>query len=168
MPTKDTQLQIRISVREKADLKRRAAAAGLDVSSYVLARVFPAPDNRFADITRALADAADHRFALAALNDLLDACPPMAYAATVAHTAASQRTFANLSPFLRNYVAAMVEHAASQKDVPPPDWVRDVAPLALPWFASTLRSLRQPLLAAAPVAFKRRNIFVDATTGDRV
>jgi len=167
MPTKGDQLQIRITARQKAELKRRASAAGLDVSSYVLTRALPTPDDRFAKIIGALAVAEDHRYALAALNDLLSGCPPIEFATTVIHTAASQRSFARLSPFLQNYVAAMVEEAASQKDVPPPAWVREVEPLAEPWFASALRSLQPLLLVTAPVVFKRRNLFVDATIGGR-
>lgn len=167
MLSRGDQLQIRITTREKAELKRRAAAAGTDVSRYVLSRALPAEDSRFAEIIRTLAGAEDHRYALAALNDLLSGCPPIEFATTVIHTAASQRSFARLSPFLQNYVAAMVEQAASQKDVPPPAWVREVEPLAEPWFASALRSLQPLLLLTAPVVFKRRNLFVDATIGDR-
>jgi hypothetical protein len=46
--------------------------------------------------------------------------------------------------------------------------VREVAPLEEPHFGAPLQSLRLHLLAASPVAFKRRNIFVDAAVGDRV
>ena len=167
MPTKSEQLQIRITARQKAVLKRRAAAAGLDVSSYVLACVLPPTDDRFAQILQALADELDHRFALAELNDYLTDTPPIAFSTSVSQSAATVRVLKTLSAFLQNYVAAMVEHAAHQKDVHPPAWVRDVEPLSTPWFATNLRSLRPYLIAAAPVAFKRRNLFVDATVGDR-
>lgn len=73
-----------------------------------------------------------------------------------------------LSPFLQNYVAAMVEQAAHKKSLAPPDWVRDIEPLSVPWFATPLSSLRMHLLRAAPVPFKRRNLFVDAAVGGRV
>jgi hypothetical protein len=43
-----------------------------------------------------------------------------------------------------------------------------VEPLERPWFAVPFASLRPHLLSAAPIAFKRRNLFVDATVGDRV
>lgn len=167
MATKGEQLQIRITARQKASLKRRAAAAGLDVSSYVLARALPPQDDQFAEILHALAHATDHRFVLAALNDFLTACPPIAFRAAVGHAPAPLGSLTTLSPFLQNYVAAMVEQAAYRKDVPAPRWVREIAPLPQPWFATTLRSLRQHLLAASPVAFKRRNLFIDATIGDR-
>jgi len=75
---------------------------------------------------------------------------------------------AGLSPYLRNYVAAMVEHAAARKGVDPPAWVRDIESLPDPHFPTPLKSVRMHLLRTSPVAFKRRNIFVDAAVGDRV
>jgi hypothetical protein len=71
-------------------------------------------------------------------------------------------------PYLRNYVAATVELAAHQRDVPPPSWVLDVEPLETPHFATPMAGLRLYLLRAAPVPFKRRNIFIDSSIGDRV
>lgn len=73
-----------------------------------------------------------------------------------------------LSPVLENQLAAMVETRASQLRIPPPAWVHDIPPLEHPWFASDLLSLRLHLLANSPPAFKRRNLFVDATVGSRV
>lgn len=167
MPTKGEQLQIRTTTQQKATLKRAATAAGLDVSSYVLSRALPSRDGQFEEIVQTLADATDHRFALAALNDLLTACPPVTFAATCELTPRGVRAFNALTPFLQNYIAAMIEQSAHVKEVTLSAWVSEVLPLPQPWFASTLRSLRQHLLFAAPVAFKRRNLFVDATIGDR-
>lgn len=163
MPVKTRQLQIRVSPRQKAALKRQARAAGLDVSSYVLARVLPEEADRFGAIVRAMQHDADHRFALAELNDFLHACPRVAFGDAVGRAPLSP-----LSPYLQNYVAAMVEQAAAQKDVPPPAWVRDIDPLDVPRFATSLASVRLHLLDSAPVPFKRRNIFVNAAVGDRV
>jgi len=67
-----------------------------------------------------------------------------------------------------NRVAAMVEHASGRRGVAPPSWTRDVLPLEAPVFATDLKSLRAHLLRVSPVAFRRRNLFVDATVGDRV
>jgi hypothetical protein len=125
--------------------------------------VLPPAEDRFTELLGALHVEADRRFALAELNDVLHACAPAQFAAAVAHGPAN-----DLSPLMRNYVAAMVEQAADQKKVTPPEWVRDVAPLADPYFATELKSLRLHLLTASPVPFKRRNIFVDATVGARV
>ena len=163
MSAKSQQLQIRIAPAQKAALRRLAHAAGLDVSGYVLARVLPPGPERFAGILLALGDDADRRFALAELNDFLHSCAPVQFAEAVARA-----DLGELSPFVQNYVAAMVEQAAGHKGVAPPAWVRDVIPLAEPHFATPLRSLRLHLLHAAPVPFKRRNIFVDAGVGARV
>jgi hypothetical protein len=163
MPAKTQQLQIRVTPGEKAALKRRARAAGCDVSSYVLSRVMPAPQDRFGEILRALEAEADQRFAFAELNDFLTGCPPAVFGEAVGRAALGGR-----SPFVRNYVAAMVEQAAAQKGVAPPAWVQDVAPLESPWFATSLKSLRLHMLRSAPVPFKRRNIFVDSAVGARV
>lgn len=163
MTVKSEQLQIRLTRAQKATLKRRAAAAGQTVSAYVLDRVLPPLEARFAGILEALREDADRRFALAELSDFLSSLAPVEFPEAVARA-----DLENLSLFLRNYVAAMVEQAAKQKDVSPLSWVRDVPPLEEPYFGTDLESLRLHLLRAAPVPFKRRNIFVDAGVGDRV
>jgi len=160
---KTQQLQIRVSPRQKAALKRQAAAAGLDVSGYVLSRVLPDEGERFAHLLRLLRHGTQHKYALAELNDLLSACPPAVFRDAVAHA-----DLASLTHYLQNYVAAMVEQAAEQKQVPPPAWVHDIPPLDVPHFATTLVGLRLHLMRSAPVPFKRRNIFVDAGVGARV
>jgi len=160
---KTAQLQIRVTPAEKARLRHLAAAAGQDLSRYVLDRVLPPARDRYVGILRRLAREDDHGYALAELHDFLAALAPGQLADAVSPGMAER-----LSPLLRNYVAAMVEHAAARLGVRAPSWVDDVAPLEDPHFAAPLRSLRLHLLGAAPVAFRRRNIFVDATIGDRV
>lgn len=167
MPTKTGQLQIRVTPRQKVALKRKAAAAGLDVSSYVLARVLPSTDVRVTAILDALGGHVDMSFALAELNDILSACPPMAFADTVSGAAFPAHKIDALTPLAQNYVAAMIEQAAHQKSVHPPTWVQRIAPLRAPYYATPLLSLRQHLIAASPVPFKRRNLFVDSAVGDR-
>jgi hypothetical protein len=73
-----------------------------------------------------------------------------------------------LSAFLRNYVAAMVEHACAQRAVTVPRWVRAVEPLSDPVFGSELQSLRLHLLTQSPPAFRCRNLFIDSSVGERV
>lgn len=163
MNTKTSQLQIRVSPRQKATLKRLAAAAGQDMSSYVLARALSPARLRFEEILGALEDEGGRRFALAELNDLLSGLAPVELRDAVADA-----DLARLSPFVQNYVAAMVEQAACEKDVEPPAWVGATPPLEHPYFAAPLPSLRLHLLKVSPVAFKRRNLFVDATLGARV
>jgi hypothetical protein len=163
MPAKSAQLQIRVTARQKAAVRRRAEAAGLDVSAYVLSRVLPVSAVRFGEILDGLRRESERRFALADLNDFLAVLAPIEYAEAVATA-----ELKGLAPLWQNYVAAMVEQAAEQKQVAPPAWAREIAPLDEPHFVTPLRSLRLHLLRTAPVAFKRRNIFIDAGVGARV
>ncbi len=163
MSTKSAQIQIRVTPREKATLKRLAAGAGQDVSSYVLSRALPEEPRRFHEILRRLRDEDGRRFVLAELNDLLSELAPIQFANVVGHA-----DIGRLSLFVQNYVAAMIEQAAGQKGVSPPAWVRDIPALDAPHFGAPLRKLRPHLMRAAPVAFKRRNIFIDAGVGCRV
>jgi hypothetical protein len=164
MTGKDSQLQIRVSATEKAAIRQAAGRAGMDVSAWVLTRLLPQPRRRFRELTGALARApSQRRFTLAALNDLLTDTPPNAFRDAVAEPPTDR-----LDPWAANYVAAMVETAAHRHGVPPPDWTLAIRPLSQPAFGSTLESLRLHLLLAAPPAFKRRNIFVDSSIGDRV
>lgn len=163
MSTKTRQLQIRVTPRQKATIKRLADRAGESVSSYVLSRVLPRERDRFVGILRALREEDRHRFALAELNDFLSRLTPIDF-----HDAVGDVELEGLSPRIGNYVAAMIEHAASRMEVDPPSWTADVDPLEEPWFPVGFARLRPYLLRVAPVAFKRRNIFVDSTVGDRV
>jgi hypothetical protein len=163
MGAKSQQLQIRVSPEQKLALRRLAEQAGQDLSAYVLARVLPAHRDELGRALRGLAEGGERSFWLAELNELLAALAPSELGEAV-----EEAPMEGLSPYLRNYVAAMVEHAAHSKGVDPPPWVRAVEPLEEPHFATSLTSLRPHLLRAAPVAFKRRNIFVDSTVGDRV
>ena len=163
MSPKTQQLQIRVTPDQKVALRRRARRAGQSVSTYVLARVLPAARLRFGELLRTLRDEGERRFALAELNDLLAGLTPVEL-----RDAVTEADLREVSPYLQNYVAAIVEQAAHQKDVAPPAWVRDVEPLDEPHFAVPLSSLRLHLLRAAPVPFKRRNVFVDSAVGDRV
>lgn len=165
MSTKSRQLQIRVTPEEKAALKRLARSAGQDVSGYVLSRALPEARMRFHEIVRALVDGEEHRFALAELHDLLSGLTRAQLPDAVGVAPPQIR---DLSPLLQNYVTAMVEQASHQRGVPAPSWGRDVPPLEAPHFATPLRSLRLHLLRAAPVPFKRRNIFVDSGVGARV
>lgn len=161
--SKSQQLQIRVTSAQKSALRRLAGRAGLDMSSYVLARALPQAGARFRELVGALTREENMRFTLAALHDLLAEIAPAEFRDAVAEV-----DLEGLSPFLRNYVAAMVEHAASRKGQTPPPWVRGVEPMDEPYFAVPFPRLRPHLLRSAPVAFKRRNLFVDSTVGDRV
>jgi hypothetical protein len=155
---KTSQLQIRVSPAQKAALRRRAREAGMDVSSYVLARAMPREDARLAAILGAL-DGPGYRFGLAELSDLLASLSPVAFGSLPAIPSGRWQTW------LANYVAAMFEQTAERLGVPPPGWTRMVPPLDEPWFAADLPGLRPYLLAVSPLVFKRRNLYVDPADG---
>jgi uncharacterized protein (DUF1778 family) len=163
MSTKSSQIQLRVSPPQKAALQRLAREAGLSVSAYLLSRALPPARLRFDELVRALARQEERRFALAEINDLLAGLAPIELAEAVGGAEPG-----GLSPYLQNYLAAMVELAAQRQGVAPPAWTGAVEPLAEPSFATDLPGLRLHLLRSAPVAFKRRNLFVDASIGDRV
>jgi len=163
MTARSQQLQIRVTAAEKAAIKRRARNAGLDVSAFVLARALPDVDARVAGIIAALRDDRNRSFALAEFHDLLAGLAPMEFGQALERVDVRE-----LKPYVQNYVAAMVEQAASAFGVVAPAWTRGIPPLDEPHFATSLRSARLYLLRVAPVAFRRRNIFAEAPLGARV
>jgi hypothetical protein len=62
----------------------------------------------------------------------------------------------------------MVEAVCAKRGIPLPTWTRKIGPLEAPQFGSKLQALRLHLLTHSPAAFRRRNIFIDASVGDRV
>lgn len=160
---KSTQLQIRVSPRDKRRIESQARRAGLSVSTWVLGRLLPHPQGTFEALCEQLSGASTPTFAYAELNDFLTSLGAQAFAAAVA-----ERPEPSLDSERLNYLAAMVEQAAALLNVTPPPWTRDVAPLPHPVFASELVSLRLYLLVHALPPFRRRNIFVDSALGARV
>jgi hypothetical protein len=162
-PTKTAQMQIRVSVQEKAAIQRAAEKTGMDMSAYVLARVLSVPAAQFRDCVQECADSASPRLALAELNSLLSSLTAGELRDAIAAPPPS-----GLPPFLDNYIAAMVEYACAQRAIAVPKWTCAIAPLAEPVYGSQLLSLRLYLLTHSPPPFRVRNIFIDATLGDRV
>ena len=164
MHEKTHQLQIRVTAAEKAAIQRAAARAGMGMSSWVLSRVLPSRQPQFRELCQALVAAGDdRRYTLAELNDFLAALDAADFADAVREPLPE-----HLEPYLANYVAAMVETAANGKGVPAPAWADSVLPLDEPAFGTPILGVRLHLLTAAPPAFRRRNIFIDASIGDRV
>ncbi len=163
MSSKSSQLQIRVSPAEKARLKELAKRSGLDVSRYVLERILPEQSIRFQEILRSLRDDEAVRFGLAELNDFLFDLRAAEFSIAVESADVDE-----LSPFVANYVSALVELAAHRCELPPPEWTVAVEPLSEPYFAAPFASLRPHLLRASPVPFRRRQLFVDSSLGDRV
>ena len=159
---KSQQLQIRVSRRQKAAIQRAAAKAGMDMSAYVLSRVLSDTAAKFQDFAVACMGSAP-RFALAELNSLLSGL-----AAGDLRDAVADPPPLALTPYLLNYIAAMVEQACVRRGVAVPAWTRMIQPLSDPFFASALKSLRLHLLTHSPPAFRSRNIFIDSSVGDRI
>jgi hypothetical protein len=159
---KTAQLQIRVSTAEKAAIQRAAKQAGVDMSTYVLERMLSIPAARFQQCMVAVAGP-QPSFGLAELNSLLTGA--LANELRAAVDAAPE---ISLSPYIANYVAAMVELACERRAIAIPHWTKLVTPLKEPAFGSQLPSLRHYLLTQSPAAFRRRNIFIDSTLGSRV
>jgi len=160
---KSEQLQIRLSRQEKGAIQRAAARAGMDMSGYVLSRVLSAPATQVRACIEQCARAQSPRFALAELNSLL-----AAFSAGELRDAVAAAPPPGLTLFLLNYITAMVEYACAKRSIALPAWTRAVAPLPDPVFGTALQSLRLHLLTHSPPSFRARNIFIDATVGERV
>jgi uncharacterized protein (DUF1778 family) len=157
------QLQIRVSDAEKDAIRAAAKRAGLDMSTYVLSRVLSLPAQEFQKAVNRLSGPVRASFVLADINMLLSKLT-----ATELRDAVANAPELELSRFLANYVSAMVETACARHGIRVPRWTRKVPPLDAPAFGSELKSLRLHLLTRSPAAFRRRNIFIDSSVGDRV
>jgi len=161
---KSSQLQIRVSLAQKEQIRTRATAAGEDISQWVLKRLLPPCTMQLQALIDALGQHSDSRsHLLAELHDLL-----VNEDSNELFQAFAQLDVSSLGPFEANYVAAMIETACSQRGILPPKWLQRIAPCAEPWFASDLKSLRMYLLTTSPPPFRKRNLFVDSTLGARV
>ena len=159
---KTAQIQIRISSQAKAELMRRARASGMDLTGWMLARLLPDEGLRLRGLLRDLATGEDPTFVLAELGSFLSSLGKSAFAAAL-----ELPPDARLDELRANQVAAMIETVAERLGVRPPQWVEEIPALPAPWFASNLTSVRLHLLTRSPPAFRRRNLFVDSTLGDR-
>ncbi|MEX2181746.1 MAG: DUF1778 domain-containing protein [Gemmatimonadaceae bacterium] len=167
MTPKTEQLQVRVTPDEKAKIRAAAEASGLDLSSYVLARVLPqARRTEFEKLVDALAYDSAHRarIYLAELEDCFLTLP-RARAIEVATVPAA---FHALSAFHQNYIAAYAEQRSALWGTLPPDWTLDVPPLPAPHFALGIMSWRPYLLRVAPVVWRRRNLFIEKGLGTRL
>jgi hypothetical protein len=134
----------------------------MDMSGYVLSRVLSDATAKFNEFALACMGSAP-RFALAELNSLLSGLSAGDFRDAVADPPPPR-----LTPYLLNYIAAMVEQACVRRGVAVPAWTRTIPPLSEPVFASALKSLRLHLLTNSPPAFRCRNIFIDSSVGDRI
>lgn len=161
--SKSLQLQIRVSPREKAAIARYAKTAHMGISQWVLSKALPPGQQVFQDLFLQLKSASNPKYVLAQIHDMLNAAGADEFEQMVA-----QSPGVSLNDYWANYVAAMIEYTASRKGKKPPSWASRVPPLKIPVFGSDLKSLRLYLLIHSPPPFRRRNIFIDATVGQRV
>jgi hypothetical protein len=161
--SKSAQLQVRVTARQKAQLQKLAAAAGLGMSAYVLGRALPDTARELRACLARCTNGEPLRFALADLNRLLSKWS----------RGELTDALASPGPLIRdavaaNHAAALIEQACAARDVAVPDWVRAIEPLDKPVFGSSLLSLRLHLLSHSPPPFRRRNLFVDSALGAQV
>ena len=135
----------------------------MGLSAFVLARTLVPARLRLEEILAELSTAENPRFVLAELHDFLVDISLEEWDEVLGEVDVSA-----LPDFLSNYVAAMIEMAAERKGVKPPEELRAIPVLKEPYFATSLPGLRLHLLRTAPVPFRRRNLFIDSTVGDRV
>jgi hypothetical protein len=135
----------------------------MGMSEWVLRRALPPQGETFQELVAAVARTDRPGFPLAELNEFLTQLT-----ADELSSAVAERPRVELAPYFENYVAAMVELAAARKRTEPPRWTEDVRPLETAVFGSALLSLRLHLLTRSPPPFRRRNIFIDASLGDRI
>ena len=161
--SKSLQLQIRVSPQEKAAIARYAKRAGMGISQWVLSQSLPPGQEIFQGLLGELTRASNPKYVLAEIHDRLNGAGADEFERMVA-----QPPGPGLSDYLANYITAMIEYTAVQKGRAAPSWTAKVPPLKTPVFGSDLQSLRLYLLTHSPPPFRRRNIFIDATIGQRV
>ncbi|MBL4818112.1 MAG: hypothetical protein JKY15_02605 [Deltaproteobacteria bacterium] len=159
---KSSQLQVRVSPIQKQALNQAALAAGLDLSSWVLSKLLKDPQTQFSQKIEAIPEK-KYSFALADLADFLNGLDAEQF-----EKALQKPWDRHLSPFLSNYIAAMLEWSAHRLGVNTPWWLRQIEPLKEPYFGTKLQSLRFYLLHHSPAPFRARNIFIDTSLGGRV
>jgi hypothetical protein len=164
---KTEQLQIRVSPEAKSTIRKRAQAANMDMSEWILSVLFPPAAREFQSLVAEVAkqkQSSNRFYAFAALSDLLHGLEPDTLAQAVADRIEIERR----DEFIFIYIAAMVELACHQKKINPPTWIQEAQGLSQPYFGSSLLSLRLYLMTHSPVPFKKRNIFIDSSVGDRL
>lgn len=156
-------LQIRVTPSEKLAITRAAERAKLDTSEYVLSKALSPKQIEFQALVHELSKSSNSSYSFSAINDFLSRLSREEFSLALASEPA-----ADLEAENANYLAAMVELAAQQKNISAPSWTQQIPALATPVFGTELKKLRMHLLLSSPLAFRRRNIFIDASIGDRV
>jgi len=164
---KDKFLQIRLTSEQKESIRIAAKRANTDMSSWILSKVANSQSVEFLSLVKNLSTARQPSYVYAELHDFLMKCHSANFTLAV-NSFALQNEGLTLDCFQINYVTAMVEHRAKQLEQPVPAWCSEIPKLEIPYFGSSLKSLNLYLLLSSPVAFRRRNIFIDSSIGKRV
>lgn len=159
--TKTEQLQIRLTAKEKEQIRRSAEAENQTISEWILNQLQRSQQRSFETLVEKLET--ESSYAFSDLNEFIESIAAKELSALAMPTALGR-----LQTNTQNYLAAMIEHAAHQKNTPPPRWTQTINPPTQPQFGSELKSLRLHLLLHSPAAFRRRNIFIDSSIGDKV
>ncbi len=160
---KKEQLQIRVSAKEKSLIRQSAKKAGMEMSEWVLKTLFPPAHHIFHKLLSDLSTSSESSYVLAEINDFLTKINGKELKQILRESPSFK-----LSPFLENYVAAMIELACVQKKIPLPSWLPSIEALSEPYFGTDLKSLRLYLLTQSPPPFRKRNIFIDSSLSNRI
>ncbi len=162
-PVKDEFLQIRLSSKQKEIIRGAAKNAKTDMSSWVLAKIINNQSEEFLKVVEKLVSSQKQSYNYAEIHDLLMKLDNNVFSKTVEFSPTKE-----LNSFQLNYIAAMVEQRAMQLSEKAPSWCSDIKSLEAPCFGTSLKSLNLYLLLNSPLAFRKRNIFIDSTVGQRV
>ncbi|MBI2027672.1 MAG: hypothetical protein HYS98_07735 [Deltaproteobacteria bacterium] len=162
--TRNEYLQIRLSHEDKEQIRKQAHACGKSISEWIRNRLIPEKVLIFHAIIQQLSHAREEekKFIYANMHDFLRDLKKGELEDVLCAPAEMR-----LDSITLNLIAAMVETRAKQLKVRVPSWICEIKPLARPYFVTPLESLRLHLLKNAPIEFKARNLFVDATLGER-
>jgi uncharacterized protein (DUF1778 family) len=163
---KTTQVQIRLSFEQKESIRLAAERAGLDMSQWILSKIFSQPKARLLDILTQLKSVQHNKERSYVLNDFNAFLSSLD--AQSLHDACGEDHKIKLDDLMANYVAAMIERAYFVKNLPSPKWLAEFDGVAEPFFASSIQAVRMHLLISSPPSFRRRNLFVDSSIGDLV
>ncbi len=160
---KSEHLQIRITAEAKKKLFQLAKVNNMTLSEWILSKLsIENSPYTIQSIYEELSKKHNQAFAYVQLHDLLMKVSPQLWDDFV-----SIRPH-NLECETMAYTASMIERAAQMRGLTQPPWIREVETCSPPYFATNLQTLRLYLLINSPVAFRKRNIFIDSSTGDRV
>lgn len=161
--SKTSQLQIRVSPQEKELIAKAAKREGQDISTWVLKKIINNNQEIFFELVKKLVSANEYHYVLSELNDFISNL-----SAKECHVVFKVKPDIKLSAYLSNYLAAMIEQAATKKGFSIPHWLEEIEVLQEAHFETSLVSLRPYLLINTPISFRKRGIFLDSTIGDRI